>query len=297
MSLVFVGNYTSFHHQHFKMVDILIHHYEQTKSRLNPHATPHRCKEQIMINNNDMKVEKKKTDTSEDMKEAQAHNDSTDSNNQWINEGRTFQRNIRKQPKLKDLSAKKSNNNRHEALNDAETQCCPTENKFKKNKHRENKPLRMKSNKHHVDNVEKSLLNKTIEMFSEKDDNNDEDELNEEIERINHLNMQVTNQLSCQVYDDWIDMKKKLNFEVIAKDGDELMWHKLNGKWCGTILQVKEIIQLYFNDPKKTKTRVENEHAHDYTDDDDISYRCGSVSSDSMDVEYDDAHDSDSVDS
>ena len=110
--------------------------------------------------------------------------------------------------------------------------------------------------------------------------------------------MQVTNQLSCQVCDDWIDMKNKLNFEVIAKDGDELIWHKLNGKWYGTILQVKEIIQLYFNDPKKMKTRVENECACDCsTDDDDISCRCGSVSSDSMDMECDETHDSDSVDS
>ena len=70
MSLVFVGNHTSFHHQHFKMVDILIHHYEQTKSRLNPYATPYVYEEQITINNNDTKVERKKTDTCEDVKEA-----------------------------------------------------------------------------------------------------------------------------------------------------------------------------------------------------------------------------------
>ena len=110
--------------------------------------------------------------------------------------------------------------------------------------------------------------------------------------------MQVTNQSSCQVHDDWIGMKKKLNIEVISKEGDELTWHKLNGQWCGTILQVKEIIQLYFNDPKKTKWPVKNEYTHNCsTDDDDVSYRCGSVSSDSMDMEYDDVHDSDSVDS
>lgn len=232
MSLAFVGNYTSFHHQHFKMVDILIHHYEQTKSRLNPHATPCSYEEQIMTNNNDTKVERKKTGTCEDVKEAQVHDDSTDSNNQdtWTNEGRMFQRDIRKKQTLEDLSAKTNNNDRHEVLKDTETQCCPAENKFNKTKHCETKPMRMKSNKCHVDNVEKSLLNKTIESFSEKDNDNNEDELNEEIERINHLNMQVTNQSSCQVCDDWIDVKKKLSLEVISKEGDELTWCKMNGQ-------------------------------------------------------------------
>ena len=296
MSLVFVGNYTSFHHQCFKMVDVLIHHYEQTKSRLNPYATPCSYKEQIMISDNDVKVEKKKTDTSEDMKEAQAHNDSTDSNNQWTNEGRIFQRNIRKQQTSEDLSVKTNNDDRHEVLKDTERQCYPTENKFNETKHCKTKPTRMKSNKHYVCNVENSLLNKTIEIFSEKDNNNNEDELNDEIERINQLNMQVTSKLSCQVHDDWMDMKKKLNIEVISKEGDELTWCKTNGQWHGTILQVKEIIQLYFNDPKKAKLRVDNEHTHNCsTDDDDISHRSGSVSSDSMGVECDDAHASDSA--
>ena len=61
MSLVFVGNHTNFHHQHFKMVDILIHHYEQTKWSLNPYATPYVHKEptEIEMSNNETGAEKK----------------------------------------------------------------------------------------------------------------------------------------------------------------------------------------------------------------------------------------------
>ena len=59
---------------------------------------------------------KEKIDTCEDVKEPQAHDDSTNSNNQdmWTNEGRTFQRNIRKQQMSEDLSVKTNNNNRYE---------------------------------------------------------------------------------------------------------------------------------------------------------------------------------------
>ena len=41
MSLVFAGPHAVFHHQHVKMVDILINHFEQQKQGLNPHATHH----------------------------------------------------------------------------------------------------------------------------------------------------------------------------------------------------------------------------------------------------------------
>ena len=41
MSLVLAGPHTVFHHQHVKMVDILMSHFEQQKQGLNPHAIPY----------------------------------------------------------------------------------------------------------------------------------------------------------------------------------------------------------------------------------------------------------------
>ena len=69
---------------------------------------------------------------------------------------------------MEDLSVKTNNNNRYEVLKDAEIQCYPTENKFNKTKHCETKLMRMKSNKYHVDNIEKSLLNKPLKFLVKK---------------------------------------------------------------------------------------------------------------------------------
>ena len=41
MSLVFTGACTAFHHQCFKMVDMLINHFEHTMFGLNPYAAPY----------------------------------------------------------------------------------------------------------------------------------------------------------------------------------------------------------------------------------------------------------------
>ena len=40
MSLVFAGEYTAIHNQCFKMVDMLINHFEHTMFGLNPYAAP-----------------------------------------------------------------------------------------------------------------------------------------------------------------------------------------------------------------------------------------------------------------
>ena len=40
MSFEFAGPHTTFHHQHFKMVSILTHYYEQNTHCLNSHAAP-----------------------------------------------------------------------------------------------------------------------------------------------------------------------------------------------------------------------------------------------------------------
>lgn len=41
MSLVFAGSHAAFHYQYFKMVDILVHHFEQQSHGLNSHAAPY----------------------------------------------------------------------------------------------------------------------------------------------------------------------------------------------------------------------------------------------------------------
>ena len=41
MSLVFAGARTAFRYQHFKMVDMLINHFEHNVCGLNPHTAPH----------------------------------------------------------------------------------------------------------------------------------------------------------------------------------------------------------------------------------------------------------------
>ena len=46
MSLVFAGSCTAFHHQYFKMVDILMHYFEQNMHSLNPSAKPYAPLEQ-----------------------------------------------------------------------------------------------------------------------------------------------------------------------------------------------------------------------------------------------------------
>ena len=83
MSLVFVGQHNNFHHQHFAMVDILIHHYEKTKWSLNPCATPHINKEptEKETNNNDKGDERKvETDTNENINDMKLKNDLNDGN-------------------------------------------------------------------------------------------------------------------------------------------------------------------------------------------------------------------------
>ena len=69
MSLVFVGQYTNFHHQYFKMVEILIYDYKQNMQSLNPCAIPYAPKEQKEpeIKNNNQEDERSvTTNTSEE---------------------------------------------------------------------------------------------------------------------------------------------------------------------------------------------------------------------------------------
>ena len=73
-----------------------------------------------------------------------------------------------------------------------------------------------------MDNVVTSLLNKIIETFVESDNDDDEEELRKELETINQMSHQVTNELSCRLHEDWIDVKTKLNIEVILREGDDL---------------------------------------------------------------------------
>ena len=49
MSLVFAGSYTAFHHQCFKMVGILTHHFERHMhlNPLNPYAKPSEPKQEV----------------------------------------------------------------------------------------------------------------------------------------------------------------------------------------------------------------------------------------------------------
>ena len=186
MSLVFVGQHTNFHHQHFKMVDMLIHHYEQTKWSLNPCATPYIPKEpkETEINNNNKGDERRvETDASENTNYVKSNNDLIDSNDydKWTKVGRIFRPVYKNDQNLNDVKVKSNNENRHELLNDLETQCYSNENKIEKTKDHKNKPKIIKSNPHHVYDVETSLLNKTIETFVERDNDNNEEELHEEL--------------------------------------------------------------------------------------------------------------------
>ena len=94
------------------------------------------------------------------------------------------------------------------------------------------------------------------------------------------------------MYEDWIDAKTKLSIEVISKEGDDSTRCKLNDKWHGAILHVNEIIQLYFNNLERTKSRDKKEWVtNDSADDDEKSYEYYSDSEDSTGMEYDDAYD------
>ena len=83
MSLVFAGQYTNFQHKYFKIVSILIHHYEQTKWSQNLCATPYIPKKlkEIEINNNN-KGDKRKVvfDVIENTNDTKLNNDLIDSN-------------------------------------------------------------------------------------------------------------------------------------------------------------------------------------------------------------------------
>ena len=74
---------------------------------------------------------------------------------------------------------------------------------------------------------------------------------------INNMSYQVTNALPCRFYEAWIDIKTKLNVEVISKEGDDLTWYNMNGKMHGTMCKVNEIIQHYFNNLERTQSRAE----------------------------------------
>ena len=136
---------------------------------------------------------------------------------------------------LNDAKVKINNENRHEALNDLETQCYSNQNKTNKTNDHKNKPNMKKSNLCDVDNVETSLLNKTIETFVERDNDDNEEESHEELETINYMSNQVTNALACRLREAWIDIKTTLNVEVISKESNDLMWCKINSKWHGTM--------------------------------------------------------------
>lgn len=112
---------------------------------------------------------------------------------------------MQKNQNANDLKEKIKNDNRREALNDLEEQCCSNEFKISKINDHKNKPKIAKSNPYCVNNVVTSLLNKTIETFVERDKDDDEEELYEELETINHISYQVTNELLCQLHEDWID--------------------------------------------------------------------------------------------
>ena len=105
---------------------------------------------------------------------------------------------------------------------------------------------------------------------------------------------QVIIALPCRLYEDLIDIKNVLNIEVISKEGDDLTWYKINSKWYGAILHVKEIIQLYFNNLERLKLRDKNEcKFQNSANDDDDSHKHCSDSEDSMDFDYDDVCNSD----
>ena len=47
MSLAFTGSHVAFHHQYFKMIDMLIHLCEMNAKKLNPCAKPHKPKHEV----------------------------------------------------------------------------------------------------------------------------------------------------------------------------------------------------------------------------------------------------------
>ena len=59
MSLVFVGSCTAIHHQCFKMVDMLIHHFEMNMKKLNPCAKPYEPKKEVEEVNANEEVQQK----------------------------------------------------------------------------------------------------------------------------------------------------------------------------------------------------------------------------------------------
>ena len=61
MSLVFLGSYTAFHHQYFKMVDMLIHHFDMNMKKLNPCTKPYKPKKEVEEVNTKEEVQQKKT--------------------------------------------------------------------------------------------------------------------------------------------------------------------------------------------------------------------------------------------
>lgn len=68
MSLVFAGSYAAFHHQYFKMVDMMMHHFEQNMYGLNPHARSYVPAEQEYTekNNNSRDEDSVENDTREE---------------------------------------------------------------------------------------------------------------------------------------------------------------------------------------------------------------------------------------
>ena len=289
MSLVFDGTHTEVHHQYFRMVDLLMHHFEQGLRTLNPHAAPHvpnRVEEVKETSKNDVDanvVDEHKSDWKIQRKNIAKRNMMGNANNAPLNV-----KNINTYSSLEDEEEDDEENINAECYNN-------------------NKPLEatnkcikckmMKSNLYHVDDVETDLLNKTIKTFVERDKNNNEEDLHEELEMINNAINQVIIALSYRVHEDLIDIKTILNAEVISKEGDDLTWHEINSKWCGTILNVKEIMQLQFYYFERTKSRDNNEYEfNNSADDDEKSCKYYSESKDSMGMEYDDDYDFDHID-
>lgn len=89
-------------------------------------------------------------------------------------------------------------------------------------------------------------------------------------------------------------LKTNLNIKAIARGGNDLIWCKLNDLWHGAILNVKEIMQLYFVNLEKIKSCDKKEWVTDDSiDDDEQSCKYHSNSEDSTDMEYDDVYDFD----
>ena len=112
----------------------------------------------------------------------------------------------------------------------------------------------------------------------------------DELNMIDTMSHQVINTLACQIYE--ASMNSKVNIKVIQRDGDDYTWYKIDGKYYGTMLNVDEIIQYYFNNLSRLRNNNKNnndseDNIYDYSQ----SYQDYiSDSDDSTDTENEDSY-------